>query len=418
MVATDLSRGQTAEGIACSSQLALNCDYHLISRRLEEAVIIDSHESLPNDSSTSPMSIPTSGPLVSVIIPAKDAAPFISTTLESVIAQTYHTWEVVVIDDGSTDKTGEIVLGFAQDDTRIRVIGRRGSRGGAQVARNQGLEQSRGEYVIFLDSDDLLGPSCLENRVSAMENIPSLDFCVFGMERFYEHLGDFSMNRLDAIALRAYQGSDDLDAFFSTFTPWITTGAIWRRSALIQIGGWDEEVRLWQDWDIHVRALLVGLTYCRVNATDNYHRMLRAGSTNLRPGVGGDCSLGDRAAALSFVLNNAVMCAEASGALSTHRKRLLAWTYWNAAVSLLRSDPKASVDVRRQIRKLWWDANRLDLVGSALTQIGTLGIELNRVRYVGRVVHSAAKLVLIIYMFAMTHRRSSTRSVHDCTAGV
>src|SRR5579862_5510174 len=105
-------------------------------------------------------------PAVSIITPTKNRLTLLRETIHSVQQQTSPDWEHIIVDDGSTDGTDEFVLGLAETDSRVRYIPRPGGEG-ANVCRNLGLRSSRGEFVVFLDSDDLLAPECLEVRVQA-----------------------------------------------------------------------------------------------------------------------------------------------------------------------------------------------------------------------------------------------------------
>jgi teichuronic acid biosynthesis glycosyltransferase TuaG len=104
-------------------------------------------------------------PRVSVIVPAHNAAPFIEQTLESVRRQTYSDWEVVVVDDGSSDGTWELLQAAGPG---VRSF-RREQAGGPAVARNRALSEATGEFVVFLDADDLLLPRYLESQLACHE---------------------------------------------------------------------------------------------------------------------------------------------------------------------------------------------------------------------------------------------------------
>src|SRR5829696_1947350 len=96
-------------------------------------------------------------PTVSIIIPTKDRAALLEQTLDSIRLQTYSDWEAIVIDDHSTDETIAQTTAASSHDPRIRVLSLT-DKSGAPAARNLGIAEARGEYVIFLDSDDLLAP--------------------------------------------------------------------------------------------------------------------------------------------------------------------------------------------------------------------------------------------------------------------
>lgn len=110
--------------------------------------------------------------LVSIIMAAYNAEDFIEDSISSVIAQTYSEWELLVVDDGSTDNTRQICKRFAEEDTRISII--EAAHGGCSSARNYGLNVANGEYITFLDADDALPPFSLELRVNHLKD--QIDF--------------------------------------------------------------------------------------------------------------------------------------------------------------------------------------------------------------------------------------------------
>ena len=95
---------------------------------------------------------------VSVITPMYNCEKFISETIESVLNQTYTNWEMIIIDDCSTDKSKQIVKQYIERDKRIRLIALN-ENSGAAVARNKGIEVSSGRFIAFLDGDDLWEPN-------------------------------------------------------------------------------------------------------------------------------------------------------------------------------------------------------------------------------------------------------------------
>ena len=105
--------------------------------------------------------------LVSVIIPAFNAAEYIRQTLHSVLAQTYQSLEVIVVDDGSEDGTGAIVEEFVEKDARVQLVTQ--CNAGVGAARNTAIRMARGEYIAPLDADDVWFPEKLEKQVACME---------------------------------------------------------------------------------------------------------------------------------------------------------------------------------------------------------------------------------------------------------
>ena len=102
-------------------------------------------------------------PLVSVIIPCYNAEHFLRETIESVFSQTFAHYEIILVDDGSTDGTAEVIKSFGS-----RVKAEFGSNRGASVARNLGTTLARGNFIQYLDADDILRPDALEKRVNAL----------------------------------------------------------------------------------------------------------------------------------------------------------------------------------------------------------------------------------------------------------
>ena len=109
-----------------------------------------------------------SDPLLTVIMPSYNAERFIAESIESVIAQTIEDWELVIVDDASTDATADVVGDYQRRDERIRLVTQDTNRGPAH-ARNIALEQARGELMAFIDSDDIWYPEKTAKQVSKMQ---------------------------------------------------------------------------------------------------------------------------------------------------------------------------------------------------------------------------------------------------------
>ena len=109
------------------------------------------------------MTQPTGEPLVTVITPCCNAAPFVAETIESVLAQSYPHIEHIVIDDGSVDASWEVIQKYVPRVTAVRLERNRGG----SYARNRGAERARGEFLMFLDADDLIAPDTIGALVKA-----------------------------------------------------------------------------------------------------------------------------------------------------------------------------------------------------------------------------------------------------------
>ncbi len=113
--------------------------------------------------------MPDAQPLVSVVTPTFNSQAYIGETIESVLNQTWHNWEMVIVDDGSTDTTGAVIESYGARDKRIKYCPLGYNSKTPAVPRNQGIRQAQGSYVAFLDSDDLWLPEKLERQVHFME---------------------------------------------------------------------------------------------------------------------------------------------------------------------------------------------------------------------------------------------------------
>jgi glycosyltransferase involved in cell wall biosynthesis len=203
--------------------------------------------------------------LVSIIIPTFNRAALLGETLNSVYTQTYRHWECIVVDDGSNDESEKLFEYFRSLDSRFSFIANNRSKG-APGARNTGVEVSKGELLVFLDSDDLLDSRCLANRVKKFQDFPAADFLVFNTLQFTHKPGDSD------ILINIPKGLDDLSRFFNLDVPWLIMAPIWKKTSFLKNGYWNENILSWQDWEYHVRAILGGLIYHCFETVDNYCR--------------------------------------------------------------------------------------------------------------------------------------------------
>lgn len=194
-------------------------------------------------------------PLVSVIVPLFNREHLIGPTLGSVSSQGYPDIELIVVDDGSTDGGPNVVREFAKQDQRCRLIERDGTRQGAPACRNIGYENSKGDLIIFLDSDDLLASGSIEGRVDYLMSHPEFDFSVAQCLLFKETPGDCRIlwNRCN------YSVENLPERFLDQDMPFQTTGPTWRRDTVRRLGPWLEGLSCWQDWEYHLRACTIDL---------------------------------------------------------------------------------------------------------------------------------------------------------------
>ena len=259
-------------------------------------------------------------PTVSIVIPTKSRRELLEQTLESLRAQTFAGWEAIVIDDHSDDGTVELLQSVSASDQRFRFLQADEQQRGAPAARNLGARESRGRYVVFLDSDDLLAPHCLEQRVGFMDEHPELDFCVSPCGLFHDVPGDASLR------WNVDDGRDDLDRLLAGDVPWQTSGPTWRRESLSKFGPWDETVLAGQDWEFHIRALCAGLRYERLDRIDFYWRM-----PGERSSISNQSLQSDRVRARPALLRKLLEAVRRAGKLTDSRRLCFAGLFWSCA---------------------------------------------------------------------------------------
>jgi glycosyltransferase involved in cell wall biosynthesis len=185
---------------------------------------------------------------VSVIIPTYNAARFVTTAIDSVLAQTFKDFEILVIDDGSTDNTREILEKY--DSPQIHYLHKK--NGGVSSARNYGIENSRGKYIAFLDADDLWLPEKLEKQVALLESNEEIGLCYVATERVNENL-----QTIGYVAANSYD--DYCEALLLNLN--IVTGscssAVVRREVVLQTNGFDVQFSTCADWEYWLRLSLL-----------------------------------------------------------------------------------------------------------------------------------------------------------------
>ncbi len=184
--------------------------------------------------------------LVSVIIPCYNSEDYIDECLLSVLGQSYNKLEIIVVDDGSSDRTVEKVKCFR--DSRLRLIEQKNA--GACVARNKGLEVANGDYVVFLDSDDWLLEDAVEAQVNFSVGIPH-DWIAFGAGiKFYDD------------DRRVKSSSPAAPDFRYLVRSNITiTCSMYPRHALTKLEGFDERLIARQEWNLNIRLFLQGYKF-------------------------------------------------------------------------------------------------------------------------------------------------------------
>ena len=209
------------------------------------------------------------GPLISVIIHCYQQAHYLAEAIESVRAQTYTRYEIIVVDDGATDDTSAVAARYGG----LRCIRQRHQ--GLPAARNTGLHASAGEYVVFLDADDRLLPTALEAGVDALSARPEC-VLVYGFCEFIDHAGaQLPTPPHPVVEQQHYR------ALFERNYIWTPGAAMFQRTVLAEVGGFDETlVRGCEDLDIYLRIAKDRLIYGHGQTVLQYRK--HAGSMSMK----------------------------------------------------------------------------------------------------------------------------------------
>jgi len=326
-------------------------------------------------------------PLVSVIIPTKDRCGLVQETIRSVQTQTYGRWEAVVVDDGSNDDTWPELQRLAQADPRIRPLRRSGLSGGPHVARNQGLDAARGEFIVFLDSDDLLSADALEYRVTMAQGHPEADLWVCGNEHFFAFPGD--CGKETGYRAKLLEDVDALDAFLANYPAWYISSPLWRREALARIGPWNTQYCFCEDLEYNIRALVLGLRYQRFHKVDQFirqHNGLRVGNNNKLSSLSSRIEI---LADLARLLDSHQM-------LTIRRRRLLALAaLWGAVGDATAGGPRPRF---KEVLPLWRTAMDRSHVGKLGYLIGCTILLSQWMGVLGVMVREASRLLFYNYL--------------------
>jgi glycosyltransferase involved in cell wall biosynthesis len=193
------------------------------------------------------------GGKVSVVIPCYNQARFLGEAIQSVLCQGYTDLEIIVVDDGSKDGTEEVASGYAKEDPRVRLI--RQENRGLAAARNRGLAEAGGEYIVFLDSDDRLVLEALEVGVRELEAHPRCAF-VSGICRKITADGSI------VPGWEQFRVRDDPYLELLRSCPVYVPAVMYRRSVFDAVGDFDTSYRAAEDYDLYYRILEHFPVYC------------------------------------------------------------------------------------------------------------------------------------------------------------
>ena len=189
-------------------------------------------------------------PLVSILIPCYNAERWIAPAIESALGQTWPLKEVIVVDDGSTDKSLEVIKSFGD-----KIRWETGPNRGGNAARNRLLELAEGQWLQYLDADDYLVPEKVERQVQFLVELQDVEI-LFSPHTMEYHAGGGT--RLETIAV-----PDPCDLWV-LLARWYLPGTgsgIWNTKTIRQVGGWDEKQPCCQEHELYLRLLMTGASF-------------------------------------------------------------------------------------------------------------------------------------------------------------
>jgi len=186
----------------------------------------------------------TARPMVSIVVPAYNADKFLAETLDSLLKVDYPAFEIIVVDDGSTDQTASVAEDFCHRDARVHLL--KQENGGVCRARNHGIRQAQGKYILPVDADDLLLPDFVSWAVDELERNPEVKVAIpkaefFGARTGTWHLPPFSIHLLARKNM-------------------IPATALYRKTDWERTGGYYEAMQAREDWEFWVNVLKTGGT--------------------------------------------------------------------------------------------------------------------------------------------------------------
>lgn len=199
-------------------------------------------------------------PLVSIIIPTYNDLDYVTQAVESALCQNYRNTEIIVIDDGSTDNTREVLRGY-----EIKYIYQENK--GLSGARNTGLKSAQGRYITLLDADDLYHKDRIKNQVEFLENNPGYDFCYSGVWHFKD--GEFG--KFLKLKYKYHSGDIFKQLLKKNFIA--PSSIIFRREVIDKIGYFDESYRCTEDFDFWLRAAWAGYRFYHLDKALTYLRI-------------------------------------------------------------------------------------------------------------------------------------------------
>lgn len=215
--------------------------------------------------------------LISIIIPLYNGEHFIAQTLESVLAQTYHNIEVIIVDDASTDNGCEIIRRYTTEDSRVNLILSETNFGGPARPRNIGIETAQGEFIAFVDADDVWKPHKLQTQLDFLIHNPDIDMVYSSAEIIDEHGNIYPSRKQRFLSLLLRLMSPKNAIIYGNF---ININTLMLRQPLINRFIEEKHLVAIEDWMFHILNLHDGMKIAAVEEALIYYRIHSASISN------------------------------------------------------------------------------------------------------------------------------------------
>lgn len=215
----------------------------------------------------------SSQPLVSICIPNYNGSKYLAEALDSALKQSYKNIEVVVVDDGSNDNSIDIL-----DDYSCKygdqIVCVRQDHKGAPAARNKAISIAKGDYIKFLDSDDVLVFDCIDWQVETVQKLPdnAIPFGVVVFSRSDLSFDNYSKRTSYSPNGESYSEDTAIRVSWFVRNGFLTSAPLHKKKYLLKVGGFNESLRRGQEYDLHIRLAFAGLRFKGFNKVVAYHR--------------------------------------------------------------------------------------------------------------------------------------------------
>lgn len=212
-------------------------------------------------------------PRVSVIVPCYNYGHLLSETLENLLQQSYSSWECIIVDDGSTDNTSEVANNFTAKDSRYNYVYQ--NNAGLSAARNTGISRAKGEFIQFLDADDLLSPNKFFCQLSIFDLEAGLDIVYSEVRYFHSKSPDtlrYTMEGDDKAWMKGIDSSEQqtLKEILVKENIAAVNCFLIKKTVFDKIGNFNTELKSVEDWEFWFRSAFQGIKFKFHNDPDSY----------------------------------------------------------------------------------------------------------------------------------------------------